>query len=69
MNPTIRRTVTRTFSCSLSRTFARSLAVVCLLVLTATARAEQWTTPTPYELAMTSQPEAPGAAVVYLYKE
>jgi hypothetical protein len=29
----------------------------------------QWTTPTPEELSMTSQPEVPGAAAVYLFRE
>lgn len=32
-------------------------------------RADQWTAPTQEELTMTSQPEVPGAAAVYLYKE
>lgn len=31
--------------------------------------ADQWTAPTPEELSMTSQPEVPGAAAVYLYYE
>jgi Domain of Unknown Function with PDB structure (DUF3857)/Transglutaminase-like superfamily len=31
--------------------------------------ADQWTAPTPEELSMTSQPEVPGAAAVYLYRE
>ena len=29
----------------------------------------QWTAPTPEELAMTSQPQVPGAAAVYLFRE
>jgi hypothetical protein len=33
------------------------------------ARADQWTAPTPEELSMTSQPQVPGAAAVYLYRE
>jgi len=33
------------------------------------ARADQWTPPTPEELSMTSQPEAPGAPAVYLFRE
>lgn len=42
----------------------------CLLILSSPfARASQWTTPTPEELSMTSQPEVPGAAAVYLYRE
>lgn len=40
-----------------------------LLALPSLARADQWTTPTPEELSMTSQPEVPGAAAVYLYRE
>jgi hypothetical protein len=39
-----------------------------LLIATATAHA-QWTAPTPEELSMTAQPEAPGAAAVYLFRE
>jgi Domain of Unknown Function with PDB structure (DUF3857)/Transglutaminase-like superfamily len=35
----------------------------------ASARAQQWTTPTPEELSMTSQPQVPGAAAVYLNRE
>jgi hypothetical protein len=55
----------RTFRC----TIARCLPLVCLLTLTSFARAEQWIAPTPEELKMTSQPEVPGAAAVYLFKE
>jgi hypothetical protein len=41
-----------------------------LLALSASsARADQWTTPTPEELSMTSQSEVPGAAAVYLDRE
>ncbi|MEO6817039.1 MAG: hypothetical protein ABI177_10075 [Edaphobacter sp.] len=41
-----------------------------LLILSSPlARAEKWMTPTPEELSMTSQPEVPGAAAVYLYRE
>ena len=35
----------------------------------ASARAQQWTAPTPEELSMTSQPEVPGAPAVYLFRE
>jgi hypothetical protein len=35
----------------------------------ASARAQQWTVPTPEELSMTSQPEVPGASAVYLFRE
>src|SRR5271156_1371983 len=41
-----------------------------LISLTAAARADQqWTPPTPEELSMTAQPEVPGAAAVYLFRE
>ncbi len=40
-----------------------------LISLTSIARADQWTAPTAEELKMTSQPEVPGAAAVYLFKE
>ena len=43
--------------------------VVLLVVSSPLARAEKWMTPTPEELSMTSQPEVPGAAAVYLYRE
>jgi hypothetical protein len=33
------------------------------------AHADKWTAPTKEELAMTSQPEVPGAPAVYLYRE
>ncbi|HUZ97702.1 MAG TPA: DUF3857 domain-containing protein [Edaphobacter sp.] len=56
---------------SMSR--CRSLCTVffsALLILSSPlARAEKWMTPTPEELSMTSQPEVPGAAAVYLYRE
>jgi hypothetical protein len=42
--------------------------LLTLLALTSAARA-QWTVPTAEELKMTSQPEVPGAAAVYLFKE
>jgi hypothetical protein len=46
-------------------------AFVALLGVAAPARAQQqWTPPTPEELSMTSQPQVPGAAAVYLdYEE
>jgi hypothetical protein len=40
-----------------------------LLFAAGAARADQWTTPTPQELAMTSEPKAPGASAIYLYRE
>jgi hypothetical protein len=48
-----------------------SVALLLLLLVSAStyAGAEQWTQPTPEELHMTSQPEVPGAAAVYLYRE
>ena len=55
----------RTIRC----TIARCLALVCLTTLASIARADQWTAPTAEELKMTSQPEVPGAAAVYLFKE
>ena len=42
---------------------------VLLVVSSPLARAEKWMAPTPEELSMTSQPEVPGAAAVYLYRE
>jgi hypothetical protein len=58
MNRTIRRAI------------AHFLPLVCLSVFACSiARADQWTAPTAEELAMTSQPEVPGAAAVYLFKE
>lgn len=46
----------------------------CTLIATLAAAAspllaDQWTAPTKEELSMTSQPEVPGAAAVYLNKE
>jgi hypothetical protein len=47
-----------------------ALLFVSLLSLAAPlVHADQWTTPTAEELSMTSQPEVPGAAAVYLYRE
>lgn len=40
-----------------------------ILIVSATAKAQQWTTPTPEELSMTSVPQAPGASAVYLFRE
>jgi hypothetical protein len=45
------------------------MTVVCLVACAAVARADQWTAPTAEELKMTSQPEVPGAAAVYLFRE
>ena len=46
-----------------------SLFASMLALSSQSARADQWTTPTPEELSMTSQPEVPGAAAVYLDRE
>jgi Domain of Unknown Function with PDB structure (DUF3857) len=51
------------------RLLCASLFTLLLIVAAPFARADQWTTPTAEELSMTSQPEAPGAAAVYLYRE
>ena len=40
-----------------------------LLTLTSPSARAQWTPPTPEELSMTAQPEVPGAAAVYLFRE
>lgn len=47
-----------------------ALLFAALLTLTSSsARADHWTAPTSEELKMTSQPEVPGAAAIYLYRE
>ncbi|MEO6909703.1 MAG: DUF3857 domain-containing protein [Edaphobacter sp.] len=51
------------------RLLCASFFVTLLALASPVAHAEQWTTPTPEELSMTSQPEVPGAAAVYLYRE
>ncbi len=57
--------MTRTSGC---RLVCRSL-FSALLLLSAPLTRAQWTQPTPEELSMTSQPQVPGAAAVYLYRE
>jgi Domain of Unknown Function with PDB structure (DUF3857)/Transglutaminase-like superfamily len=48
----------------------RAMLLAALVGLVAPlAHADQWTVPTKEELSMTSQPEVPGAAAVYLYRE
>ncbi len=48
----------------------RAMLLASLFSLAAPlAHADQWTVPTKEELSMTSQPEVPGAAAVYLYRE
>lgn len=51
------------------RSLCQALFAALLILSTSLARAEKWMTPTPEELSMTSQPEVPGAAAVYLYRE
>jgi len=54
------------------RRLLMSIAVCTLMQLGRpfAAHAEaQWTQPTPEELAMTSEPKAPGASAIYLYRE
>ena len=54
----------------MNRTTGHRLLFASLFCLTTTlAHADQWTTPTPEELSMTSEPKVPGAAAVYLYRE
>jgi hypothetical protein len=57
----------------LSRLKFRNFLTVALALflgsLTSAARADQWTAPTAEELSMTSQPGAPGASAVYLFRE
>ncbi|MDE3104177.1 MAG: DUF3857 and transglutaminase domain-containing protein [Acidobacteriota bacterium] len=46
-----------------------SAALAALLLAPVAAHADPWITPTPEELSMTSQPEVPGAAAVYLNRD
>jgi transglutaminase-like putative cysteine protease len=43
--------------------------LLSLFVLASPSAHAQWTAPTPEELSMTAQPEVPGAAAVYLFRE
>lgn len=43
--------------------------LLCLFSAFCFARADQWTAPTPEELAMTALPQVPGASALFLYKE
>lgn len=45
------------------------LALFCLVSLSSLADAQNWITPTPEELSMTSEPQAPGAPAIYLNRE
>ena len=51
------------------RLLCASLFASLLSLAAPFVHADQWTTPTPEELSMTSQPEVPGAAAVYLFWE
>src|SRR5579864_663240 len=51
------------------RFLSASLLASLLSVAAPLVHADQWTAPTPEELSMTSQPEVPGAAAVYLFRE
>ena len=55
----------------MNRTAIRRLLFTVLFAATTAPflHAAQWTTPTPEELSMTSQPQVPGAAAVYLNRE
>jgi Domain of Unknown Function with PDB structure (DUF3857) len=55
-------------NCTTRNAITCCLSVLCLATLTSIAHA-QWTVPTDEELKMTSQPQVPGAAAVYLNKE
>jgi Domain of Unknown Function with PDB structure (DUF3857)/Transglutaminase-like superfamily len=50
------------------RSLCLCLFASLFLIAVPAARA-QWTVPTPEELSMTSQPQVPGAAAVYLFRE
>jgi hypothetical protein len=48
----------------------RFLPIAAIIVmLSAQARADSWTKPTPEELQMTAEPAAPGAAAIYLLRD
>jgi hypothetical protein len=47
----------------------RPVLLGAFLLLAKAGWAAEWTTPTPEELSMTSQPEVPGASAVYLYRQ
>jgi hypothetical protein len=54
---------------SLRKSSSFALLAVLVTACAQGARADSWTQPTPEELSMTSQPQVPGAAAVYLYRE
>ncbi|HEX6505991.1 MAG TPA: hypothetical protein VF221_00010, partial [Chloroflexota bacterium] len=45
------------------------LVLFCLASFSPIAHADGWITPTPEELHMTSEPQAPGASAIYLNRE
>jgi hypothetical protein len=51
------------------RPLCLSFVSASVLLFAVSARAQQWIPPTPEELSMTSQPQVPGAAAVYLDRE
>src|SRR5258707_12596174 len=51
------------------RRLCLSFLSASIFLFTVCTRAQQWTAPTPEELSMTAQPEVPGAAAVYLFRE
>jgi hypothetical protein len=51
------------------RRLLRLFLIPASLLLAAPLARAQWTVPTPEELSMTKQPEVPGAAAIYLYRE
>ncbi|HEY0758092.1 MAG TPA: DUF3857 domain-containing protein [Acidisarcina sp.] len=58
-----------TASMPVRRLLSAVLAVLCLASLPSIASAISWQQPTPEELSVTSDPRAPGAAGIYLYRE
>ncbi len=53
----------------LSQSLLRLTLAAAAALLPSAAFADQWTAPTPEELSMTAQPQVPGAAAVYLFRE
>lgn len=52
-----------------NRSLVLTVVPAIALLMATRSRAEQWTPPTDEELKMTAQPEVPGAAAVYLFRE
>src|ERR1700753_3279753 len=50
-------------------TSGRSLSLISALLLSVPLARAQWAPPTSEELSMTSQPQVPGAAAVYLFRQ